>query len=553
MAVKSYSVDSVLFDISSASREVPFLKGAPLSEVGKKAPANVGLCNSHISNAQWMRTPQVTLNASLFFVDACINHRISFARTKIKDADQMVYGEYTAEGKNPVSFTCKKDDKNGRFVVSFRAGEDLHHPHHVFPIVTYAVAFDDQVRQYADIVLAQPKYDNALPFSDSVYYDFVKQYTNLKIDVEQDLTPETILEGWRAGAFEEMSKKVGGSGCTLFNGVNSRDQFDSELSFDDKLWEEYKAGKHRISYLWPTDLRAKIPSLDLLEGFVPTPQFFKIMNHLEINIKKALKKEEEGKTSAKDISDCVINEILYGPPGTGKSMMVHAAGAILGFPVLVTSVTEDTEGDRFTGMTKLVNGQFACIEPEFMKGWENGGILLIEEINLARPNLATGELNQAVEFPYILFKDEHKLVQRHPLAIVIGTMNPHVAGSQKLNASLSQRFTTKERVVAASEEDEKRMLREKGYPMQHVNCVYDVYRHIVDFLNEKNSTKKYTEELSIRHCKEALRHMSEGESARGAIMRTMYSALDIVDASVAEQVYDTCIGSMRELKSYPKD
>lgn len=553
MAVKTYAVDTVLFDISSTNREVPFLTGAPQSQVGAQCPANVGLCASHQSSPQWMKKPIVTLNASLFFVDACINHRVSFVRTKIKDASQLVYGEYTPEGKNPISFTCRKDDKSGKFIISYRAGEEIHHPYHSLPLVVYATAFDDQVRQYADIVVAQPKYDNALPFSDSVYFDFIKQYTNLKIDVEQNLLPETILEGWRAGAFEEMSKKFGGNGCTLFNGVNSRDQFDAGLSFDDKLWEEYKAGTHRIRYVWPAELRSKIPSLEMLEGFVPTAQFFKIMHHLEVNIKKALEAEDEGRTSAKDIADCVVNEILYGPPGTGKSMMVHAAGAILGMPVLVTSVTEDTEGDRFTGMTKLVNGSFACIEPDFMKGWENGGILLIEEINLSRPNLATGELNQATEFPYILFRDEHELVHRHPLAVIIGTMNPHVAGSAKLNASLSQRFTTKERVVAASEEDEKRMLGEKGYPMQHVNCVYDVYHRIVDFLNSRPSTKKYTEELSIRHCKEALRHMAEGETARGAVMRTMYSALDIVDASIAEQVYDTCIGSMRELKSYPKD
>ena len=52
-------------------------------------------------------------------------------------------------------------------------------------------------------------------------------------------------------------------------------------------------------------------------------------------------------------------------------------------------------------------------------------------------------LNQAMEYPYIIKRTGYERIVRHPLTVIIGTMNLETEGTTSLNSACSQRFTSK--------------------------------------------------------------------------------------------------------------
>ena len=75
-------------------------------------------------------------------------------------------------------------------------------------------------------------------------------------------------------------------------------------------------------------------------------------------------------------------------------------------------------------MTKVDgDGKFTVHDTAFSKAFETGGIVVLEEFNLADPGVLQGAIGQAIEYPFILNKDGWMEVRRHPLCVIIATMN----------------------------------------------------------------------------------------------------------------------------------
>lgn len=536
--------------------EVLFMKSRGFSHYGygERCEQGVGLCDTHLLNRTHMKNSYATVSCAAIILDEMEAGNLSIAVSTPSSPVPFVYGEVRRTGRNTVFFTCQEGK------IQYREGNDnrMHIPRRSIPIVVLAVSTDDEVRKYFDALKTSTgewdaSYEKTLMFLDSLYYDFAKQQRYQEFEETDDLVIETIQAAYKAGSLVDVSEKFGGTKCSIFENLESGAEVEEEKKQQDLAeWDDYKAGRHVLPIMWEPEQMSQIASLSKLDDFIPTEEFFDVIHHVEGKLKKAQDAIDMGCFDADAMKKYACNLMLFGDPGTGKSEIAHAMGAALGLPVYITKFTEDTEEGSITGMEKLVGGQFQNVETEFLKGWENGGIILLEEINLARSNLTTGVFNQAFEYPYVIMKNEYEKVQRNPLTVVISTMNLGTEGTTPLNSSLSQRFVKKYEVFQPSEDAFKAILRKGGFDDQPIDCVYDVYQNIREELMSSSRTSKYVREISIRQVKGALELLEDGSSLEKAVSRTFYSALKVKSREVADSIKASCIDTMKGLESYKK-
>ena len=109
-------------------------------------------------------------------------------------------------------------------------------------------------------------------------------------------------------------------------------------------------------------------------------------------------------------------------------------------PIYTVKNSKYTEEDTFEGMNKVSGGSFAFKSTPFLEGYKNGGIIVLEEFNLADPGVMQGALGQAIEFPFILMEDGCTEVHRHPLCVIIATMNTGTQGAREPNEAFTSRL-----------------------------------------------------------------------------------------------------------------
>lgn len=372
---------------------------------------------------------------------------------------------------------------------------------------------------------------------DAFYYAYAKQEENKVLTMYSNgMLAESIKRGIDNGIYNKIPLMEGLSedipAATSISKVETIEpEEDYEVIFDE----------------WTDEQKAHIPSKKVLDTFIMTPEAASIAKKVKFRMDKVIKRMQAGKEGLDAIGGDYVNLLMVGRPSTGKTTIANAVAAMTGMPIYTIPFSKHTEEDVVEGKNKVVEGKIGFVETEFLKAYEHGGIIVCEEINLADPGVVMGSMGQAIEKPFIVMKDGYIPVRRHPLCIVIGTMNTGTAGSKQLNQALSSRFKCTYTLEDPDKNTFINILASQGYSKRNCRYIYDAYNKIISYLKSpEQSQEELCENITLRGCFGALECVEEGQSFKEAINNTLVGKIAEVDLEVANKVKTTVIDSLKD-------
>ena len=402
-----------------------------------------------------------------------------------------------------------------------------------------------RLREFDDI----RSVDSGLAFCDSFYYEGKEHYPeSIKISYGDVTVYAEAERAMKSGTFiEKYGNYVSEYDTGSF--VDKTKAKDAETETGDPrektkksmtLWDEIKEGKYILDFPWSPEQQACVTPLSFLDTYVPDKHFYNVFNQVEKRLNMALKRIKDTEplpceASKKD----AVNIFIVGKPGTGKTYMIFALSAALGLPIRSIPIGKNTEEDTFEGMTKIIDGKLTEIRTPFLINGEEGGISVIEEINLASPDVVMGAIGQFVEFPYSIMEQGYKQVKRHPLNVIFGTMNIGTAGSKEVNEALSSRFSQTIVLEDPEEDDFLARLEIEGFDKKVSRWVYDRYVDIIGTLKSPDyNCEEYCLNVNFRSCLGALQAIEFGSDPKEAIRNTMIGKIAEKDMEIAERIWE---------------
>lgn len=522
---------------------VPFLgiygQESKIGHVTRKYPMSAGHINM---GSPAMPIPKTTQLSMAAFMLQCVHEKVLKA----------------VRGTNDVFMTFKHPKGN---TVICRAyvipGQVIHLSYTKMPndpaamlipaAVLATVMNENCMKLYTDFI-GRPQIGTVYQFCDTVLYEFLMTCQD-DVEVTDDLVMEEVKQAVSCGHYGEfpfLESPLKGKVEPKRTGKKAKNTQKGTAGPD---LSSYRGGEHIIRHEWGEEQRKRIIPPEFLDTFVPIPEFFRLMNKLDLRIGQNMAMQYEcGLTEPELIRRDVVNVLLYGNPGTGKTVLAHALSAATGMPLYEVKFDRYTESDEVEGKNKIVAGKLAFTETDFLEGYEKGGILLLEEINCADQNVVTGALNNAIEYPFFIMKDGYQKVNRNPFTVIIATMNVGTEGTMWLNQAFASRFKQKYRIADPSPEDFICFLTNYGYDRDAAAYVHNAYVKVMNLLTSNRATAEYALNLSTRACLGALENMSEGEDAKTALIDTVVGAVGIVDPQAADNISKNVIANLPDFK-----
>ena len=529
-------LNEVLFEAGKKFSLIPSLKtGMKVSDDAAKAASHKGRAHATLSNA-------------VFTVKALMLDEVALAYS---EDSECLYGEFDHTNQDKTVSHYKFLYHGASESVEYEGdAPEEGSPYSILPVVCYQACVNREIGEaLVEAIRGIKGHDVEAPtycfkFCDAFYYAYAKTDPTIMVS-PSSLSLESVKTAYDMGNLTDLSAtapELNTKPCDLFmEATKKKEKAEKKKKAKKNEWKEMlkdiKAGKYLIGYDWSEEQLRHVPPMSYLDTFIPSEEFYEILRKLSYRLGdhmvSACVLEQ---TEPDDIKNDIVNILLYGDPGSGKTALVHALAAATGMPLYSIKFNEDSEDDVFEGKNKIVEGKISFVETEFLKGFEKGGIVLMEEINLGRANMLTSVMNQAMEYPFYVERNGYDKVVRHPLVAAFATMNLDTDGTMTLNSAMAQRFNNKYMVDEPSESEFKERLVALGFNKDRVDYVYGVYNKIRTYLKETEARSKYLKELSIRQCIAALQDMDEGSEARRAVYNTMFGAICIKNRKLAETI-----------------
>jgi len=134
--------------------------------------------------------------------------------------------------------------------------------------------------------------------------------------------------------------------------------------------------------------------------------------------------------------------LIIGPKGTGKTTLVRKFASDINKELFSINLSLRTRESHLVGVKTLENGQIGFIEGVLVKSMKNGGLLYLDELNAAEPDVLL-RLDEALDDrrQIVLKEAEGQIVQAHREWFVVATINPLThAGTKELPPQILSRF-----------------------------------------------------------------------------------------------------------------
>ena len=327
------------------------------------------------------------------------------------------------------------------------------------------------------------------------------EYVNkdLEFDIfSTPVLPEEIERAVAAGTLEPLDIP-GIEGIATKKGSGKKKT--AKLS-PEKILENAKNGLYKIDYVFDYDVIGYIPDTSVLDTYVPTDVYARLLQTMYQTMKAAAEDCVKGLPKLPLLN----NFALFGEPSGGKTALLRALAASLHVPYFTVTGNQYTEDDTVEGKVKSVNGNIQCEPTPFLLAFKNGGIVALEEINLWNTNVSMGVLGQALEGPQVIMEDGYIPVKRHALCFAVATFNPATKGSNELNEALQTRFRVTEEVKRPSKSQLIQIIcnghEDAKEPAEYIYMVYD---KLIKFLKSDDSgAYDVASVVTLRGCQAAL-------------------------------------------------
>lgn len=441
------------------------------------------------------------------------------------------------------SYECSVESENNEFYVRWNGSE----PHGIFRLIPVIVGImanpemtaDGRVAKLAeklinDFQVGFCQEEEVLQFCDAFYYEYVKASRIKTMTHTNDLNLEEILQ---------LASREEGSAISIFplpDFVVEKQESQREQKEQERT--SYLNGEHFLPIQWDDEQKLKIPDTSFLEDFIPVPTFYDLLLKFKYRQNKIIERIQQGISGVDAIKKDYINLTIAGKPGTGKTTVAYALGAALHMPVYTVACSKHTEEDEFQGKTKVVKGKLDFMTTDFLEAYQNGGIIVLEELNLSDPAVTMGALGQAIEFPFILKKDGYETVRRHPNCIIISTMNIGTFGSKQMSQALSSRHKQTFLMDDPKKEDFIRILETSGGSKAICEWAYTVYSKIINFLSSPDVNEEdVCMNVTLRACLGMLENIEEGMDPHRALQSSLIGKIAECDMELAKRVETTVL------------
>jgi MoxR-like ATPase len=397
------------------------------------------------------------------------------------------------------------------------------------------------------------QFEDALLFCDSFYYTLKASFAYNKgifIPDGETLSQETINQLGRS-IHDPMYVNMGSIKAKKFEFLELEEKKSTteHTKTATSFFDDCKNGTFTIPYSWNENQEKKIPDKSFLDLFIPSEEFEDALNLVKHDLNKVIQRLDMGYAGKEAIKNNYSNMIFTGKPGTGKTTIAEAIAATLHLPLYTCPTIKNGEEDEYQGKTKLGDGDdkasFKFCETPFLEGYKNGGVVVLEEFNMANAGLMMGVLGQAIEKPFILMEDGYKPVHRHPLCVIVMTCNSMTQGAQEPNEALTSRGPNVFEINDPNDDDFVNILMNQSEDVSEktVKKVYTTFRKVLDYLTE-NDGNDIAAAITLRHCLAALKQIAAGSSFKRAIKNSMINAIALKDKDMASEVYDSIIETM---------
>lgn len=524
-------------------KEKIFISGAAEIFTHKAGPAHVGF-----SKARGAVEAPAKYSGIAKFLDEVL----VFKTVNGLNSSDSVYGE------------CRADKKIYRFVC--RENEIVYEKERLqgflglIPVAMYYLRNSSLSEEFVEsflkmkddyIKMGTVNVNDILLFCDTFYYGIAKKVSEIEV-TENELQIETVQAAVRSGELKPMNilsdiPDIPKLTVAEVKITEKETEKEKKTVIVDKF-NDIRAGKRRLNYEWDEKQKSRIAPLSFLDDFIPSEMFYDSLDQISCELNDVILRMDGGLTGEEAIGQNCVNFFLIGKPGTGKTTMAKALSAATGMPLYSVPIQKNTEEDTFQGMTKAAGGTLNFVNTDFLDAFKNGGIIILEEINLADPSVIMGAIGQATEAPYYILEDGYKMVKRHPLCVIIGAFNVGTAGSKEINDALSSRFSPTYQIEDPTKDDFIRTLMKSDCNKKTATWVYNIYTKVIDYLKSPSvNAEEAAINVTFRACRGIVKSLKWGIDPKKAVKYNIIGKIAEKNLELANDVYNNVIVSMPEL------